>query len=404
MPGIAQKTDFGTGDLSDLTPAGVEAAIRMLSDEFAATGEKTELERQPPQQLFDKLAATGVFRMLWPREFGGGGFRLPDALPVIETLASLDGSAGWSTMIGVESAALWTRFEPGIATAHTPEYGVLTRASLIPRGVAVETSDGWHLKGHWPLASGAYDADWFIAAAMVKDGDAIRMLPNGLPDARIFAVPPDRVEIRDTWRALGLRSTMSHDILIDTVLPAHHAAPAAGTGLPGSPWPLGRLPTWMALGPFHCAVIIGIVRGALGDVIELLPTKRPVLNPTIRTCEDPLVQHSVGAAATRLDAARAFLMTEANASWAMAEDGDVFAPRDRIRFRSMLSHVHAECVTIMDVLFSLVGANPLYDGSALQRRYRDLRAACQHVTASPEVFRPYGAMLMDVPVPNEAAL
>ncbi|MBL8651118.1 MAG: acyl-CoA dehydrogenase family protein [Sphingopyxis sp.] len=404
MPGIAQRAELAADTLSELTPGGIEAAIRALSGEFTATAEETERDRRPPAPLFDALAATGVFRMLWPHEYGGGEFRLPDALPVIETLASLDGSAGWSTMIGVESAALWTRFDLTIATARAPEHGVLTRASLIPRGVAVETEGGWHLKGHWPLASGAYDADWFIAAAMVKDGDAIRMLPNGLPDARIFAVPPDRVEIRDTWHALGLRSTMSHDILIDTVLPAQHAAPAAGTGLPECPWPLGRLPTWMALGPFHCAVIIGIVRGALADVIDLLPTKRPVLNPTIRTCEDPLVQHSVGAAATRLDAARAFVMAEANASWAMAEAGDIFAPRDRIRFRSMLSHVHAECVAIMDVLFSLAGANPLYDGSALQRRYRDLRAACQHVTASPEVFRPYGAMLMDVPVPNEAAL
>lgn len=403
-PGIAQKVGNYADSLTALTPEGIEDAISALAPLFSSSANDTEIARRPPADLVDKLAATGVFRMLWPLDAGGGGFRLPDALPVIETLASLDGSAGWSTMIGVEAASLWTRFEPGLASARNPQYGVLTRASLIPRGIAQETPEGWHLKGHWPLASGAYEADWFIAAAMVKDGDTLRLLPNGLPDARLFAVPPDRVEIRDTWHALGLRSTMSHDIVIDTVLPLDHAAPAAGTGLPDSPWPLGRLPTWLALGPFHCAVVIGIVRGALGDIIELLPTKRPVLNPAIRTCEDPLVQHNVGAAVTRLDAARAFLVSEAEASWRKAEQKETFSPHDRIRFRSMLSHVHGECVAIMDQLFSLAGATPLYDGSSLQRRYRDLRAACQHVTASPEVYRPYGALLMDVDVPNAAAL
>ena len=401
MPETAQKPDMATAR-NGLTPAGVEAAIRALAPEFAATAVETESARCPPEALFEKLAATGVFRMLWPLDDGGGGFTQGEALPVIEALAALDGSAGWSTMIGVEAAGLWMRFDSAFATARSPDTGVLTRVSLVPRGIAEETPDGWRLKGHWTLASGAFDADWFLAAGMVQDGEALRMRPDGLPDVRLFAVPPDRVEIQDTWRALGLRSTMSHDIEIDTLLPAHHSAPLVG--VVESPYPLGRLPLWLALGPFHCAVVLGIVRGALGDVLELLPTKRPVLNPAIRTCEDPLVQHAVGGAATRLAAARAFLMAEVAATWAMAERKEPFTPLHRVRFRSMVAHVHGECIAIMDQLFALAGTTPLYDGSSLQRRFRDLRSAGQHIAASSEVYRPYGALLMDVPVPNEAAL
>jgi alkylation response protein AidB-like acyl-CoA dehydrogenase len=136
----------------------------------------------------------------------------------------------------------------------------------------------------------------------------------------------------------------------------------------------------------------------------LLPGKRPVLNPAIRTCDDPLVQHYVGEAATRLNSARAFLMSEMNAMWAMAEGKQEFTAPVRVRFRSMLTFVHAECIAIMDTLFHLAGATPVYDGSPMQRRFRDLRTACQHVTASTEVYRPYGAFLMDAPAPNEAML
>lgn len=377
------------------TPAEIEAAIQALGPELTARAEEAEVARRPPKDLFAKLAATGIFRMLWPAERGGMGFSVPAALTPIETLAAADGSAGWSTMIGVESAALWMRFDPAIPTARSPQHGVLTRACLMPRGIATETSDGWRLKGRWPLASGAYDADWFVASGMVARAD-------GSPDIRLFAVPSERVEIVDTWRALGLRSTMSHDAVIDTVLPSHHVAPSGG--VIDSPHPLGRLPLWLALGPFHCAVILGIVRGALGDVVALLPGKRPVLNPVIATSEDPIVQHAIGAAATRLAAARAFVMTETDAAWTMAENKDPFTTIVRVRFRSMLTFVHAECVAIMDQLFHLAGTTPLYDGSPLQRRYRDLRTACQHVTASSEVYRPYGALLMGLTPANEAAL
>ncbi|HJQ16163.1 MAG TPA: hypothetical protein VJ859_04120, partial [Allosphingosinicella sp.] len=65
-----------------LTPAGVEAAIRALAPEFAATAVETESARCPPEALFEKLAATGVFRMLWPLDDGGGGFTQGEALPV----------------------------------------------------------------------------------------------------------------------------------------------------------------------------------------------------------------------------------------------------------------------------------------------------------------------------------
>lgn len=398
----SRAQDAGSGAGMRLSPEGVEAAIRALAPDFAARADEAERDRRPPQSLFERLAATGIFRMLWPVEHGGGGFTLPQALPVLETLASLDGSAGWSTMIGVESASLWMRFDPSIPSARSTEYGVLTRACLNPRGEARRTADGWHVKGRWPLASGAYDADWFIATALVMEADGPRLGPNGQPELGIFAIPADRVTTHDTWRALGLRSTMSHDISFDTVVPADHHAPALG--MIDSAYPLGRLPMWLALGPFHCAVVLGIARGALNDVLALLPTKRPMLNPTIKTSEDELVQYRVGLLSARLSSVRAFLFSEANAIWDAAERRAEFTSITRTRARSMMAFLHGECMAVVDELFQLSGTTPLYDGSSIQRRYRDLRTACQHIVASPEIYRPHGALLMGVTPPMEASL
>lgn len=377
------------------TPHELEASVRRLLPEIARCADQAESDRRPLPELVAKLASTGIFRMLWPIDQGGLGFSVPDALPILEALSSADGSVGWSTMIGVESAALWMRFNGFVPTARSQQHGVLTRACLMPRGVAAREATGWRVKGRWALASGAYDADWFIVSAAIIHSD-------NTPDVRLFAVPAHQVDIIDTWRALGLRSTMSHDAVVDTTVPDDHVAPSGG--VVDSPYALGRLPLWFALGPFHCAVILGIVTAALADVTSLLPTKKPVLNPAIATSEDPLVQHTIGSAATRLSASRAFLMAEAREAWKMAEQRDEFASIRRARFRSMLSFVHAECMSVIDQLFQLAGTTPLYDGSSLQRRYRDVRTACQHVTASAEVFRPYGSLLMGITPPMEAAL
>ena len=142
----------------------------------------------------------------------------------------------------------------------------------------------------------------------------------------------------------------------------------------------------------------------LEDVLQLLPTKRPMLNPMIRTSEDELVQFRIGLLSTRLAAVRALLFSEANAVWSAAEAKAEFTSVMRTRARSMMAYVHSECMAVVDELFQLCGTTPLYDGSPVQRRYRDLRTACQHIVASPEIYRPYGALLMGVTPPLEAAL
>ncbi len=43
----------------------------------------------------------------------------------------------------------------------------------------------------------------------------------------------------------------------------------------------------------------------------------------------------------------------------------------------MIAHVHSECVAVGNEVFSLAGSNVLYNDSSLQRRFRDLRSACQ---------------------------
>ena len=382
----------------DLGPEALLAAIRALAPKIAARADEIEQARTLPADLFAEIAATGVFRMVLARSLGGGEFALPDIIPIIEEIARADGSTGWNVFIGSELATIWERFDRDVIAPIFASGDVMARAPLSPRGVAERVPGGYRLKGQWPLASGAYANDWVLVSAIVLEGGAPRMTAEGATEIRICIVPAASTRIVETWDSIGLRSTMSNDVAIEEVFVAEdHTIPFGKEQRDG---PLvARLPIWMALGPFHCAMVLGVARGAIDDLAALARTKRPLLNPAIRMAEDPVFQQRLGTLEVRLAAARAYAVSETHAAWAFADDPQPAPAEARARFRAMMAHVHQECMAIASEVFALEGSNVLYNSSPLQRRFRDMRAACQHIVASPEIFRPLGAFVLGEATP-----
>ena len=74
--------------------------------------------------------------------------------------------------------------------------------------------------------------------------------------------------------------------------------------------------------------------------------------------------------------------------------GGAVTPVMSARYRSMVAHVHQECLAIANDVFSDAGTASLYDGSSMQRRLRDIRSACQHVIANTDIYHPYGALIL----------
>ena len=377
----------------DAGPAALLDAIRVLSPEIVTRSQEIEAARTLPPDLFDKLRATGVFRMIQARELGGGEYRLPDVLPIIEEIARCDGSTAWNVLIGTEVSAIWQHFDRSvIRSIVSTNPDAMTRGALTPRGTVTPTERGFVLKGRWQLGSGAYEHDWFLLGA-IATGGATSNGAAASPELRICAVPAVNARIIDTWDAIGLRSTMSNDVEVkEAFVPKTHCIPMPWTESDGTT--LGRVPMWLVLGPFHCAMVLGVARAAIDDLSALVRTKRPLFNPTLRMAEDPLVQYRIGNLEIRLAAARSLILAESEAVWSHAEVGGTFSPIDRARARSITAFVHAECMEIANEVYGLAGSNVLYNTSSLQRRFRDMRAACQHIIGSTEIYRPFGSLLL----------
>src|SRR5262249_13315368 len=78
----------------------IRADIAELAPTIAAHAAEIEAERRIPSHLIAALRSIGVFRMFAPRSHGGLELDLPGGLAVITALAKIEGSVGWTPMIG----------------------------------------------------------------------------------------------------------------------------------------------------------------------------------------------------------------------------------------------------------------------------------------------------------------
>jgi alkylation response protein AidB-like acyl-CoA dehydrogenase len=380
-------------------------AVRGLTPEIAERADEIEKAKVVPADLLKRLADAGAFRMFVPRQYGGEEMSLPEAMAVIEEVSRADASTGWTVMIGADFAPVFARLSKEVLDNEIYPDGpnTMARGAFAPKGVAVATEGGYIVNGQWPLASGSYEHQWVMGNCIVLDNGAPRMSDAGIPEMKLAMVPTEQAQFLDTWDSVGLRATNSNDfVLKDVFVPEHHTGEFFGPA--GVDTPMFRLPTRLALGPTHVAVVLGIAQGALDDVRELAKTKRPAFNPMVRLAEDPVFQFRLGLLDTRLAAVRALCEKETQLMWDAAVANEPITTMAAVRQRAMVARAHSECVEIVNEAFGLAGSNAMYNTSSIQRRFRDIRTAAQHVAASAEIYQILGALLVEEPVPASALI
>jgi alkylation response protein AidB-like acyl-CoA dehydrogenase len=369
------------------------ARVRELTPVIRQRSPEVEQARRVPVDLIAQLKAVGCFRMYVPTEYGGDDLTLGQALEVIEEVAWADGSTGWTTMIGSDAPILFSRLPRAsfeAIYAHGPD--VIGGGALAPKGQAARVEGGYCVSGQWSFASGCQHADWLMGHAVVVDQGQPQLLPTGIPDMRVAVFPANQVEVVDTWRVVGLKGTGSHDFrLHETYCPEEwtfsvmgaSCVANAGFGIPL----LGQLSLNVA------TVAVGIGRGALDDIAELVGGGKRRVFASTRTAQSAVFQDKLGQADASVRGARALLYADADAAWAKASRGEEFSVLERLRLRATSAYVVQLMTQVVDFAYTAGGGSSLYEASSLQRRLRDIHALTQHVGVSGEVFEYVGALL-----------
>jgi alkylation response protein AidB-like acyl-CoA dehydrogenase len=371
----------------------VEAA-RSLSTTIRDAADATERGRRVPPELVAALARAGLFRLCVPRTLGGGEADVATLLGAIEEVARADGSTGWVVMIGA-TTGLVAAFLPDDAAREI--YGrdadAVTGGVVAPRGKATIVDGGYRVSGRWAFASGCQHCAWLMGGCLVVDDGKPQLLPSGLPNPRLMIFPATDAEIVDTWTVSGMCGSGSHDIAVRDLFVPRERAVSLVTDRPRHEGPLYTFPLFGLLALGISAVATGIARTAIDELVDLAGGKTP--SGSRRTlAERTAVQAQVAEAEATLESARAFVRDTVGETWDAAKTRGAITPAQRARLRLAATHATRCAARATDLMYDAGGGTSIYAASRLQRCFRDVHVATQHVMVAPASLELAGRLLL----------
>jgi alkylation response protein AidB-like acyl-CoA dehydrogenase len=359
--------------------------------------DEAETLRRMPDAVVEAMTAAGLFRLSVPPAFGGSQLELSDQLAVIEEVARHDASAGWCVMIHATTSVLSGQLEDSVLQEM---FGADPKASACgvyaPRGRATTADGGYRVTGRWSFGSGCQHSRWRLGGALVFEDGKPKLDEHGSVQLRLAIFDADDTRIHDTWHVAGLRGTGSHDFEAEDVLVPHSRVVQPGQ-TPVRNGGLYRMPLFGFLAAEVAAVAIGIGRAAIDEFVALAGTKRP-MGSKRSLAERGTIQLAIAEAEANVSSARAYLADVVGSCEAGVARGDALTLDDRARLRLAASHAVASSTRAVDRMYEAGGGTALYESSPLQRHFRDIHAATQHVMVAPGIRELVGRHLVGLAI------
>ena len=362
--------------LSDAQRARLDTA-RRLAERFAERAERHDREGSFPVENFDDLRAAGFLTLALPPELGGAGISLYDFCLLQEALGEGCGATALGTNmhgynLGGGLHLLTESFRRRLAEAVVRDGAIVASsisepgASLgAPQVTARKVPGGYVVTGRKYFCTLAPVLRFFLFNARLE-GFARPGLSGTVTLAAERGI--DGMAIVETWDALGMRASGSHDIEFrDAFIADECLVGVEGAGTEGGN---ACLP-WYALG--IAAVYTGVAGAAYAFAVDYL--RKRTLHPLPASVAHlPGSQFSVAEMQIRLETSRALIYKTADEITRGAEFG-----------RALLAKIATpqyvatrNALDVVSTAMQVVGGPSLTRRLPLERWYRDVRAGTLH--------------------------
>ncbi len=365
-----------TTNLYDIQALNLDADIKKI------LGMHSEEDRETfTSALQDILKTSNVVNILDENDTSGPG-SLRDVLSVCQTLGKVDASLAW--VVGVANTA-WSLkgcFH-SLTSSSVGENRLFALVLGRPGTLKKDDASGhYRLSGEWKYASGWPYASYFFCLGAVAGTTP--------PDVRVLAVPAEKLELHEEWKATGLRGTQSvtiraHDVEIPESNMEDYGLILSGKNRASS-HDLGsdqfasysHLFTGVLmnalLGP-----ILGATEAGLEYVTELAK-KRPVGGSTYQLMSDSgAMRTEIGRLHSILDIYKRAAEYNADVIDQAARDAaHTLNVQDRVDNRARATMVMRGCVDIVQDLMWIYGSSGLDRGCPLERIWRDVNVGARH--------------------------
>ena len=372
--------------LSSASLLGIARSLEPLIQEHAAALEEGRI----PSPLVAALYDTGVFKAMLPREVGGLEVEPVEWLQLIEELARLNASVGWSAFIN--SGFGLTFLEPErFERFRVRGGGRLILAMALGRmgGKAVKVEGGYRVSGRWPFASGSPFATWLGGMSAVVDAGGAPVLNAGGQPERLLAIwPADQARLIDTWDGLGLRGTGSGDFEVaDIFVPADQVNPGIYSA-PVYDRPLFRMQELAEMGHgAHALGVASVARQSFVDAVNSKPAAGSMRQMAMG--HQQVHQIAFARADALIRAGRTFLQETVRAAYAAVQRDPELPLELRVRLREANIFAVRSAKDAVGLIFEMAGSGAVYRGRVIERAFRDISTAANHTNY---VEAAYGAV------------
>ncbi len=366
-------------DLSDRADA--------LAADIARGAQATDAEDGFVAQNYEKIRAAGLIEAGVPAELGGGGASIRELADMLRRLAHGCSSTALALSMHTHQVAFpaWRwhhqpesrdKVEPLLKRVAAERLVLLSSGGgdwIGGSGKAVRVEGGYRITARKMFVSGAPAGDILMTSA-VTDEDSPSVIHFPCP----MAAP--EVSVLDTWYALGMRGTGSHDVMIDGLFVPDDKIPVKR---PAGVWhPLFFMLGTLAF-PLISAVYLGVAERArdlaVGIASRGTPTDRAI---------DRAGRMETALTAARLAHGHMLVTAERNAPSAESV-------KDVMTGRRL---VEEAAIRTVECAMELAGGAGFYRKAELERLFRDIQAARYHPLQKEAQTAFAGALALGQPI------
>jgi len=368
--------------------------VRDLLPGIRERADEAERLRVVPEASIKELEATGFFRLLQPKRFGGHEADPVDFYTAVRDIAGACGSTGWvSSVVGVHPWQVALFSDEAQQAVWGNDSTTRLSSSYAPTGKAKLTEGGYILSGKWSFSSGCDHCSWVLLGGLVFNDD------NQVVDFKTFMVPRENYTINDVWHMVGLSGTGSNDIVVEDVfVPDAFTLSMGDTGRCFGPGQEQNTSDLYKL-PFHSIFtgtitvpIIGMATGAYAEHVDMQQKRVRAAYLGEKASLDPFAAVRIAKASSEIDAAWALLVNNIREEQAHVAKGEKIPLGLRLRVRRDQVLGTQRAIDAIDSLFEASGGRALTQGTYLQRAWRDAHAGRVHAANDPErALQMYGA-------------
>jgi 3-hydroxy-9,10-secoandrosta-1,3,5(10)-triene-9,17-dione monooxygenase len=394
---LSKRTISGGRSLGghlEADPAEVIAAVRTLLPGFATRTKAAEEDRCIPRQSIEELSKAGFFRWFRPTRHGGFEWLPKRIYELAIEIGTVCPSTAWVSLLVAIHDHLLALMDPRAQDdvwKDSPHS--LISSSFAPVGQVRTVSGGFELNGRWPFSSGVDHCNWAIVSSRIE---GVR------GREAFFLVSNQQFVINDNWFVAGMKASGSKEMVMEGVfVPAYRCLTAQQLNWGDPPGrKLNNAPLyWIPFIPLFTWVVCV---HAFGPAISV---QREYIKATLRRVsaynfdqlrDRQLSMARLAEATAEIDSARLIFERDFDALEEAARSLHEIEPSAYFRVRFDAVYALELCSRALDRLWRASGAHALFDGSSIQRNFRDLHAMSQHGGADIDnALSDYGKFLLD---------